>query len=167
MTIGERIRKIRTKKNLTQKQLGDLCNMADSAIRRYESDKGNPTLDTLKRIADALGVPVYHLIESAEYSDSALVDDLDQALLRMVRAYAKSYGYTSDAAFYDAILSKKIFLAMFSDDIDKKMIEAYDMLNHLGKEKAFERIAELTEVPKYQAGQHLITLTIPGNNGES
>lgn len=56
MGVGARIRELRKKKGLTQKQLGELCGMADSAIRFYESDRGNPTQKTLERIADALGV---------------------------------------------------------------------------------------------------------------
>lgn len=62
MTTGERIRSIRTAKGLTQKDLGVLCGMADSAIRRYELDRGNPTERTLSRIADALGVSSGELI---------------------------------------------------------------------------------------------------------
>lgn len=31
---GDMIRKYRTEKGLTQKKLGELCNIADSAIRR-------------------------------------------------------------------------------------------------------------------------------------
>ena len=61
MNIGERIRKFRTEKGLTQNELGARCNMADSAIRRYESDRGNPTIETLERIATALGVPLSDL----------------------------------------------------------------------------------------------------------
>lgn len=71
MSIGEEIKYYRRKKGLTQKQLGDLCQMADSAIRRYENGHGNPTGKTLKRIADALGVTVaelqgYMVFESPE-----------------------------------------------------------------------------------------------------
>ena len=38
MTVHENIRKIRKEKNLTQKQLGDLCNpkIAEANIRKYE-----------------------------------------------------------------------------------------------------------------------------------
>ena len=58
--IGENIKKIRMKKGLTQKQLGDLCDppMADSAIRRYESGKANPKIGTTARISRALGVTI-------------------------------------------------------------------------------------------------------------
>ena len=64
VTVGENIRQIRLSKNLTQKQLGELCKpqMADSAIRRYESGRANPKIETVKKIADALKVPFEYLM---------------------------------------------------------------------------------------------------------
>ena len=53
---GNLIRKYRKKRGLTQKQLGDLCGIADSNIRKYESGKQNPKIETLEKIADALDV---------------------------------------------------------------------------------------------------------------
>ena len=38
-TIGEKIRKTRIEKGMTQKQVAEKCDMADSAIRKYESGK--------------------------------------------------------------------------------------------------------------------------------
>ena len=61
METGELIKAARKSRGLTQKQLGDLCGMADSAIRLYESGKGNPTQKTLQRIASALQVDPYSL----------------------------------------------------------------------------------------------------------
>lgn len=65
MEVGDRIRAIRMERGLTQKELGELCGMADSAIRRYESNRGNPTQKTLLKIAKALGV---HLRDLADNS---------------------------------------------------------------------------------------------------
>lgn len=62
MTIGERIRAIRTATGMTQKQLGERSSMADSAIRKYESEKIIPKLETIRKIADALEVPVLALL---------------------------------------------------------------------------------------------------------
>ena len=70
MTVGERIRFLRMERGLTQKQLGDSCGLADSAIRRYESNRGNPTQKTLQRIADALDVPLFSLLGSVSSTDS-------------------------------------------------------------------------------------------------
>lgn len=58
MTVGEMIKELRIYKGLTQRQLGELCGMADSAIRRYESDRANPKLETLRKIADALDTSI-------------------------------------------------------------------------------------------------------------
>lgn len=82
MTIGEKIREARIKKDLTQKQLGDKCRMADSAIRRYESGRGNPTLDTVGRIAEALDMELRDLVLYGEEPDREyenLLDTLDAA----------------------------------------------------------------------------------------
>lgn len=68
MSVGENIKRIRLEKKLTQKQLGDLCKppMADSAIRRYEADKVNPKIETIQKIANALGVTLFEIIDDFE-----------------------------------------------------------------------------------------------------
>ena len=73
--IGGFIAKKRIEKGLTQKQLGDLCGMADSAIRRYESDRGNPTEKTLKKIASALGIDPYSLMDTKARERRLIVKD--------------------------------------------------------------------------------------------
>lgn len=61
MEIGENIRTIRLQKGMTQKQVADICGMADSAIRKYESGQIVPKISTIQRIASALGVDPYSL----------------------------------------------------------------------------------------------------------
>ena len=50
------IRELRQARGLTQKDLGALCGLAGSAIRRYESGRQTPKKETLNRIYNALGV---------------------------------------------------------------------------------------------------------------
>ena len=63
MPTGTKIKEIRKQKGLTQKQLGDLCGIADSNIRKYENGKQNPKIETLQKIADALGCDILDLME--------------------------------------------------------------------------------------------------------
>ena len=73
MTIAERIRKARKEAGLTQKQLGDRMGVSDASITQYESGKRNPKVETLQRIAKALGVGVDVLLRdeiSVEITDS-------------------------------------------------------------------------------------------------
>lgn len=66
MTIGERIKKIRLEKGMTQKELAEKCGLFDSAIRRYESGRQNPKIGTVQKIAMALDVNIGELIEITE-----------------------------------------------------------------------------------------------------
>lgn len=61
MTVGERIREARKKAGLTQEKLGNLAGIAGPTIRRYELGLLNPKLETLEKIAKALGVSVWGL----------------------------------------------------------------------------------------------------------
>lgn len=68
MTVGKNIQKIRKEKGLTQKQLGALCTpkIAESTIRRYELELLNPKIETIERIAAALGTTTDSLREKEE-----------------------------------------------------------------------------------------------------
>ena len=54
MTVGEKIRKIRKEKGLTQKKLIQLSNINEVQIRQYELGKANPKIETIEKIANAL-----------------------------------------------------------------------------------------------------------------
>ena len=75
-TVGEKIRAARKAKQLTQKQLGELCDpvIAEPTIRRYELGKLNPKFETLSKIAKALQVPVTDFLFESINDVSALYD---------------------------------------------------------------------------------------------
>ena len=60
--IGEQIKKIRTEKGITQEQLAEMADISRVMIGRYETTDQLPALDTLIRIADALGVSTDYLL---------------------------------------------------------------------------------------------------------
>lgn len=65
-SIGKRIKKIRESKNLTQAQLSDMVNMEDSAVRRIEAGRTNPTLKTLCKFCKAFEISLEELIKPLE-----------------------------------------------------------------------------------------------------
>ena len=75
---GDMIRKCRTEKGLTQKKLGELCGIADSNIRKYESGNQNPTIEPLQKIADALDIPVNRLLAGKIISRDELKENLSE-----------------------------------------------------------------------------------------
>lgn len=62
MTLNERIREIRIKRGLTQREVGERAHIAEPTIRKYESGRLNPKYATLEKIASALDVPVLALM---------------------------------------------------------------------------------------------------------
>jgi transcriptional regulator with XRE-family HTH domain len=60
--VGERIRRLRLKKGITQDQLAELTGLNRVHLYRLENGRQSMTLNTLKIIADTLGVPVRDLI---------------------------------------------------------------------------------------------------------
>lgn len=68
LTIGERIKDLRVRKKLTQKELSEVCRkisdrkISEATIRKYELGiLKNPKRETLQIIARALGVSEYEL----------------------------------------------------------------------------------------------------------
>lgn len=93
MTVGDNIRFYRQKKKLTQKQLGELCHIAESTIRRYELGKLNPKYETLKKIALALDIhPLVLLNQISEQLASELSteeDNLNKAYVVFLKSIYK------------------------------------------------------------------------------
>ncbi len=62
-TLRVMIKKLRQSKGLTQVQLAKRAKVTQAYVAYLEAgEKRNPSLDTLKRLARALGVPVRELL---------------------------------------------------------------------------------------------------------
>ena len=78
MTVGENIRKLRKERGLTQKQLGELCGINEANIRKYEADKQNAKIETIEKIAQALGVPIRAIKESITWEKRKNTEEIRQ-----------------------------------------------------------------------------------------
>ena len=66
MTIGQKIKKLRTGKGLTQKDLADQVHVTFQTVSKWEKDENEPDLNTMKAIAKLFGVTVDYLINEDE-----------------------------------------------------------------------------------------------------
>lgn len=67
ITLGERVRKLREAQGLTQVKLAAQVGISDSLIAQVETGKAQPSLNTLEKLAETLGVSVdYFLTEPKE-----------------------------------------------------------------------------------------------------
>jgi len=55
-TIAQLIREKKKSLNITQNDLAEITGIGLSTIKNIESGKGNPTINTLNRILEALGM---------------------------------------------------------------------------------------------------------------
>ncbi len=56
MSIGKNIKQFREKAGVTQSELAHKLNISVPMISQYENDKRNPKPETVRKIADALGI---------------------------------------------------------------------------------------------------------------
>lgn len=59
---GKKIKEIRIKRGLTQKQLAERCSLSEPAIRNYELGNRKPSLEILEIIAAALNVTTFEIV---------------------------------------------------------------------------------------------------------
>ena len=92
MTLGKLISARRKLLRLTQDDLAVLLGVSKSAIAKWETDRGIPDRDNLKKLSEVINVPLEHLnrsIESAEIQDV----DLKVNITPDVIAILESFGY--------------------------------------------------------------------------
>lgn len=75
MSIGSKIQELRQKQKLTQKELGDLINISDKTVSRWETDKCLPDVTMMSSIATALGVTVAELYDCVDNNTQAQEKD--------------------------------------------------------------------------------------------
>jgi transcriptional regulator with XRE-family HTH domain len=66
MIIGDRLRNLREKKNLSQGDIEQRTGLLRCYISRVENGHTVPAIETLEKLARALGVPLYQLFYEGE-----------------------------------------------------------------------------------------------------
>lgn len=94
--IGTRIKELRLKRGLKQKELADKVQIPYSTFANYENNKREPNQEQIEKIADALGVTSYNLLGIS-------TEQLLQPLKNEVKFlnYLSSLGYEYVDTFLD------------------------------------------------------------------
>lgn len=66
--IDVKIRSLRAAKKMTGEQLGQLVGVKKSTISAYENGTGSPGSESLKPLANALGVSIDYLMGNEDYT---------------------------------------------------------------------------------------------------
>lgn len=150
MTTGERIKAARKKAGLTQAQLAEKLGVPFQSISQWERDTRKPKMETLAKIAEALGTSVSELYD---VSDSPLM----KALRNSMDQIANSAQGAASAAMRPLLYGNDVVSSEEDadpepqhTDTETKLLSAFSRLNEEGQQKAVERVEELAEIPKYQ-----------------
>lgn len=63
MTIGSKIKLLRTNKQITQEQLATVINISGQAVSKWESDVSSPDISMLPILADYFGITIDELLD--------------------------------------------------------------------------------------------------------
>lgn len=107
MTVGEKIRKIRLVRGMTQKELGEKVGLTDVRIRQYELNNRTPKEELLRKIAEVLEVNYYALCEPRWESREELIFSLfeleEQGVLELHHILS-SLGDTSQDSLQEQVV---------------------------------------------------------------
>ena len=107
--FAQRLRELRRQKNLSQIEFAERVGVHKSHIGRYErGESARPAADTLKRMADILGVTTDYLLEGTP-EDAAKIRLNDRELLQQFQEVEQLPDEDKDVIkrLIDAFLTKK------------------------------------------------------------
>lgn len=149
MNIGENIKKARISKGLTQKQLGEILGISQSAITQFENNRSNPKYDTLQKIATALNVNVEELMGL-------------QLVGPGLKVFQNSIKKQND-------LVKRIINipSIELESGDEVILSYFHDLNDTGKDKLVDYAADLVDIPKYKKQSDYTAPSAAHNNADT
>ena len=71
--FGQRLKTIRKKRNITQKELAESLQLAQSSVANYENNTRFPSETPLRQISEYLNVSIDYLLGISEYEDSEVL----------------------------------------------------------------------------------------------
>jgi transcriptional regulator with XRE-family HTH domain len=94
MTFGQKITFIRKQKKISQAELGKLSEISGDIVGKYERDEMKPSIDTAKKLADALEISLDYLVGDGD------LKVLDKQTLKRLEDIDKLSDKDKDYIFY-------------------------------------------------------------------
>lgn len=153
MGIGEDIKSLRKQRGLTQKQLGELCGIAESNIRKYENGKQNPKQETIHKIATVLnaytfydGVTHQSLLVPLQ-NNQFPIDSYTNIIQRIKNGeqLTPMDQFIVETLEFDYRESEQ----KYSKDLNR-LTHVYSILNKSGQKRVIEHAEMIAKIPEYQ-----------------
>lgn len=99
--LGAAVRACRERQRLTQEQLAERSELSYKFIGEIERGDGNPTVDTLDRLAEGLGISIAMLFNEADHHRTPEQYQITKRELLRVREALDSIAEVTDALARD------------------------------------------------------------------
>ncbi len=74
MSIGEKLKQLRKRKNISQQELAEILEVHPKHISRYENNASRPSIDALLKLRDLFHVSLDYLVTDAESNEIQIHD---------------------------------------------------------------------------------------------
>lgn len=156
MSIGENIKRIRTEKKMTQKELGDkLGGISQQQIGRWENGNAKPKIDAIQKIAQALGVYLGDIYEDDNLPNSKTFESFYQQVKQeniprevkqqKILDYASNILY-QELKFENQNITQLNQNTLFYSELIKRDLA---LLNETGQKKVADYAKDLTQISEY------------------
>lgn len=75
MTFGEKLKRLRNDNGMTQEQLAEKIFVTRTAISKWETNNGYPSIDSLKAISNLFGTGIDDLISDKDIENKKVLDE--------------------------------------------------------------------------------------------
>lgn len=166
MYLGGRLKELRQKANITQKELAEKTNISLRSIINYENNLREPNSRAMAALERYFGVTGDYLRGGVDRSALIVrdgqvlngLDELDNRMYRFKDAYraTKSSNRLRATEMLDAVLTRMTSSVVTNaadpdwtaEEIDR-LIGVFLALNRAGRDKLLERADELQQLPQY------------------
>ncbi|MBX8942319.1 helix-turn-helix domain-containing protein [Enterococcus faecalis] len=80
MEFGDKLKKLREKRNMTQRELANLLFLKQSSISDYENNKSIPNGDIIKKISSIFDVSANYLLDISDKNDTKLDSTIKETI---------------------------------------------------------------------------------------
>ncbi|MCL6616171.1 MAG: helix-turn-helix transcriptional regulator [Anoxybacillus ayderensis] len=129
MTFGKRLRFLRKRRNLTQKDLADRFNVGESTIGMYERDEREPSFEFVKQLADFFNVTTDYLLGRTDDPNPPESDNEELGTLARINQLIKEYGI-EQMGFFDIEKWKQL-----SEEEIEEIVKHFEWVVHKAREK--------------------------------
>lgn len=175
MSMGDQIRAMRQIRGLTQKELAEKLGISAVGVAQWENGLRCPKIETLKRIADALEMPIGSFLPSMGFGESIgnRIKTVRENSKMTQAALAKKMDVTPQTVSQyerNEIVPKPVTIKKFAEALgtdahwletgeysdsslsgdEQQLLRYFRAMSPVGQHVALERMDELSQHPKYK-----------------